>query len=274
MNAQRITAPRDKAPFAIRYFQPPPRNTAITKDSRVELIPEWGAVLYNFEVYNHSKVLWWKLKKPEAIEGLPQPARLYAEYWKCQGDKPKLLTEVWYATKVPVGCESLAHCIVEIHRQESRTLFIKAPPRTAAHEAARKVMAQLQQEDFPKLALAIKAGHNREAIRRAFIADNRALHGHAPDVEDMRELMRDAEFNSLLSAVRAAPRKTRGQAYALASRWCRDSLHTLTNPDLDKTMNRALNSTYKPGYWPRLARRLGLHRPRGRREKPNLLPPD
>jgi hypothetical protein len=134
-------------------------------------------------------------------------------------------------------------------------------------------MAQLQQEDFPKLALAIKAGDNREAIRRAFIADNVALYGHAPDVEDMRELMRDAEFNSLLSAVRAAPRQTRGQAYALAGRWCRDNLDTLTDHDLDKIMNRAFNSMYKPGYWPRLAQRLGLSRRRGRRENPNLLPP-
>jgi hypothetical protein len=135
-------------------------------------------------------------------------------------------------------------------------------------------MAQLQQEDFPKLALAIKAGDNREAIRRAFIADNVALYGHAPDVEDMRELMRDAEFNSLLSAVRAAPRQTRAQAYALASRWSRDSLHTLTEQALNRIMNIEFKSRYRPGYWPRLARRLGLHRPRGRHEKPNRLPPN
>lgn len=274
MNAQQIKAPGERKPFAIRFFITPDSKDSlpVKKGLGIALAPELGAVVYNLERFDGYAVKCWTLRKPVHVGVIR--AMLRAEVWETWRGERRRQSEEWFAAKVPPGFPTLQAFILNRLGKKDRKPMPTPPPTstaareaaTAAHNAATAAMAGLLANDYPKLATAIKGGKDKEAIRQAFIADHTRLYGHAPDVEDMRTMMQEKEFIGLLTALRSAPRQTRSQAYALASRWNHDRLYKLKEEELNTAMNTALHTTYKAGYWPRLARRMGLHRPLGRRE--------
>lgn len=152
------------------------------------------------------------------------------------------------------------------------------------------VLWQLLRNDWPrffeahdKLQLAKTESERVECqklVWLAYIADHKAIYGNFPEVkeDEAAELWRNDEYNRLMSDVLNAPRNHDKRSWQLANGWIGKNYYRMNEAELQEAFARDWN--YNPGFHKgntlaKHARDIGLRfaLPRGRREKPNLLPP-
>lgn len=292
---QFIREGRDKGakPFAVRLFIP--SATRIEAGKEVRPLAELGAIAYNFEWFNGREVLQFDLEKPQTIHGIEATVR--AEVWKSLEGVRKRLTEEWYATRTPKGCESFAHFVnayVEAEQTEKENELVAkmasiAPNQVSTkpvrrgedekpvdHRAnAKEVTLQLMKREYPNFFKAREAHLSDEEQRKAYIADLRAIHGISPEVEDCASLWSDTGFARWLNRAMTAPgRKVTPAEWALATGWIPRGYYRMTDSELEKALNDRTGSNLKGDSWRRKAQRMGLVNARkiGRPENPSQLP--
>ncbi len=119
-----------------------------------------------------------------------------------------------------------------------------------------------------------KAGD--EEVRKAFIADNIANTGVAPEAENLEKLFQDARFiDWLSSALDKRGHKVPPEEWTLATGWVKWGFYLMSEEELERALNEKTKLNLKGDSWRRKADRLGLIRARkpGRPENPNSLPP-
>jgi hypothetical protein len=291
--AQRVRSSLDGSKhFAVRYIYDQSSGTQIKESGRIMPIPEFGAMSYNVELYDCEMVFSGNIKEPIDMDGIL--ARFWAEVWKIQNGQPKLLVEDWFASELPEGInfsEFVRQCIEAEDKQKHRELQSLAPlpavslkhPSWAAEEIqidhrknVRDVCERLLRREYPQTYRALDQKASDEEVRKAFIADNIANTGVAPEAENLEKLFQDARFiDWLSSALDNRGHKVPPEEWTLATGWVKWGFYLMSKEELERALNEKTKLNLKGDSWRRKADRLGLIRARnpGRPENPNSLPP-
>jgi len=279
--------------IAVRIFHSP--SSSIEAGKSIRPLPEFGAIAYNFELFDGREVLWFKLRKPESVHGIKATVR--AEVWNTRAGELKRLAERWYARRTPKGFESFAHFVkafLESEQKQRQNELVAKMPNTTPETISTKPLRRGEQEtridhrenamgvtldllkrEYPNFFNAREKHLSDEEQRKAYVADLRAIHGVFPDVEGCASLWSDTRFNEWLGKAMTTPgHKVTREEWALAQGWIPGGYYRMTDAELKKALNERTGLNLKGGSWRRKAQRMGLLnalRP-GRPENPNELP--
>lgn len=267
MNTQTIRVQGARTPFAIRFFEGA-KPEPIRQDGRIVPAPELAGMMHNFELYDGLMVDWFKLSKPERVEGLK--ATLKAEVWRTRAGTRVRLAETWWATKVPPDSETLAHYIVSFllaERREQCKRFAKlTPPITAEkrvgevvdiREASKQSIAKLLRRDYPQFFRAYDQRFAPGVQRKAYIADLTANMGHQPEAAG--PLLEDAGFVRWLAAALAKPGwKVSAVEWEIAGGWIPRGYYKMRPDELTRELNRRSGLNLSEEAWRKRIARLQL----------------
>lgn len=251
-----------------KHIQPP---DLIRKGQRIAPAPELGGILTGLEFSNALQIDSFRLKTPRTVSGIRATQRV--EVWAMQGGKRSQLVEEWFAASVPPEYPNLADYVATLLRAEAKELSAKATaaarellicksphkPTVDVGQSQRAVVAELLRREYPQLHRALDTKLRGEEIRKAYIADLVAVHGHAPDLEPGDNLLQDSGFIRWLASALSRPgSKVSSTDWMLATGWIRDSYYLMTDAQLAAELNPATGRNLSGASWAKQAQRLGL----------------
>jgi hypothetical protein len=269
MNAQRITAPGERQPFAVRFFNqesPQPISTG-----RIMVAPELGAILHNVETYNGLGFRERRLRKPVEVGGIK--SKFCVEVWQLRDGTESRICQTWHLARIPKGHKTGANFVQWILDQEDKQLSAKAAaesaplhvekssdkPRVELRAKHRAACLKLLRREYPHLFRALETKRTKEETRKAYIADLWARDGKAPAVAALEKLAADSGFTRWLSAALAKPgRKITGAEWALALGWIREKYFAMAPDALRAALNERTGLKLSCEAWRKRADRLGL----------------
>ena len=269
MNAQTVTIPGQKKPFAVRFLFPVDSEPQPIKPSAgIAIRPEFGGIMYNIELYDGLAVKCWTLEKPAEVGSIK--AKLRAEVWQTQTGERKRLLQEWFAAKVPEGYKTLTAFITGILTEESKNapMPTRAEPSISVEKlqgpvdiraSQRKASEKLLRLAFPRLFRARDDKRKPAEVCKAYVADLWALDGKAPAVAALEKLATNSGFTRWLSAALAKPgRKIESAEWALALGWIRDGYYAMEPDALRAALNERTGLKLSAEAWRKRAARLGL----------------
>jgi hypothetical protein len=267
--AQTVTIRGQKKAFAVRFLFPVDSEPQPIKPSAgIAIMPEFGGIMYNIELYDGFAVKCYPLKKPVEVGSIK--ARLRAEVWQAHKGERKRLYQEWFAAKVPEGYKTLTAFITEILTEESKkvpTPTRSEPPITVEklqgpmdiRASQRKAGEKLLRQEFPRLFRARDNKLKPAEVCKAYIADLWALDGKPPSVAALEKFLADSGVTGWLSAALAKPgRKIESAEWALVLGWIREGYYAMEPDALCAALNERTGLKLSAEAWRKRADRLGL----------------
>ena len=279
MNAQAFTKQGQNKPFAI-CLNVPLKSTE-NPDSRIFLVPEFGGIMANFEIYDSTELAPPVSIEPCEIGGIT--AVFCVEVWGCQKGKRKRITERWYFAEDPpdnysphefiVGAykfrkaETMSH--YQKRRAERRQSFFKTEKAMdiSPWNNARDATLELLKREYKLLARALAGNQPASETQKAFVADCVRLTGCV----DADVNLNDPKFvANLADAWQAHERRNTRKSKVDALDWYLASprnwleLHALPMEEIARKANAATGFTLSTGAIEKRIERLRLVTPRKR----------